>query len=163
MLVLCWVTEPVRLPVVVVPVSVVESAGNTAMPTSSSTEPLVVGSACSSARTPAFAQSSLSGVLLMPVTDALHELVIEPVVSRTTKMFIGFGNPCVPRAAAVDVAVTVKLGMKRLSSPVFTLADSLTYTSLQVVAPDGRVALEPLGWQLSPLVSVRQVGDEPEV
>ncbi len=71
---------------------------------------LKVGIACSSARTPALAQSSLSGVPLMPLTDALQELVIELVVSRMTKMFIGLGRPVTPRAAAVELAVTVKLG-----------------------------------------------------
>ncbi len=112
---------PVRVPVLVFPVRIDEIAGNTAIPTSSSAVPLLSGIDCSNARTPALAQSSLSGEL-MPLTVPLHELVIEPVVSRITKMFVGLGRPVDPRAAAVEFAVTVKLGMNRLSRPVVTVA-----------------------------------------
>ena len=108
-----------------------EIAGNTSMPTSStgaatlapSWPPLfavaapqvarleVQGqSAWSNARTPALAQSILSG-LLMPVTVALQPLVIDPVVSRMTSTFSGCEEP--PRAAAVELAVTVKLGKEQ--------------------------------------------------
>jgi hypothetical protein len=85
---------------------------------------------------------------------------IELVVSRITNIFIGFGTLVDPRADAVELALTVKLGMNMLSRPVETFADSLTTTALQVLTPLGDGEFEPDGWQLSLLVSFRQVGDE---
>src|SRR6266536_3538632 len=61
-------------------------------------------SADRSARTPAFAQSSLVG-LDFPGTDALQLLPIEPVVSRTTMTSSGCGTP--PLMLVVEVAVMV--------------------------------------------------------
>ena len=42
-----------------------------------------------------------------------------------------------PRAAEVELAVTLKLGRNRPRKVVFTVAVSLTLTALQVVTPDG--------------------------
>ena len=114
-------------------------------------------SAWSNARTPALAQSILSG-LLMPVTVALQPLLIDPVVSRMTSTFSGCTAP--PRAAEVELALIVMLGRNRLAKVIDTVAVSVTLTALQVVAPDGVGACAPAGWQFVPPVSV---GQDPDV
>src|SRR5665213_1268757 len=117
-------------------------------------------SAWSNARTPALAQSILSG-LLTPVTLALQVLVIDPVLSRMTSTFSGCEEP--PRAAAVELAVTLTLGRNSEANVMLTVAVSVTLTALQVVAPDGCVACAPEGRQFALLVSVGQVGVVPDV
>jgi hypothetical protein len=98
------------------------------------------------------------------VMDALQLLCMEPVVSRMTSMFSGFGTLVLSRALEVELALIVNFGRNKLRKPLETVADSETVTALHVVAPPGG-GLFPVGLHLLfvpfvVLVSAGQVPDE---